>query len=115
MIRPPPGSTLSDTLFPYTTRFRSKARCPSTARFFRKGGLGHGLVRTVDFPRRSHPVDRREHRARDRRRAPATRLRRRRPGSDGRDSSEETTSELQSIRRSSTADFCMKKKKNQQI
>src|SRR3546814_19694320 len=31
MIRRPPRSTLTDTLLPYTTLFRSPARCPAAA------------------------------------------------------------------------------------
>src|SRR3546814_2775859 len=30
IIRRPPGSTRTDPLFPYTTLFRSRARCPAT-------------------------------------------------------------------------------------
>src|SRR3546814_12527472 len=32
MLRPPPGSTLTDTLFPYTTLFRSDQRTQGVAR-----------------------------------------------------------------------------------
>src|SRR3546814_6451675 len=39
MIRRPPRSTRTDTLFPYTTLFRSKSRCP------------RGVQASVDRPR----------------------------------------------------------------
>src|SRR3546814_4787173 len=35
MIRPPPGSTLTDTLFPYTTLFRTPDRATSALKAFR--------------------------------------------------------------------------------
>src|SRR3546814_6743197 len=87
MIRRPPRSTRTDTLFPYTTRFRSPARsCPTRAascRWRRR--------RCVPCPCRS-PV--------------------RRSGSAARAlaRSEEHTSELQSLMRISYAVFCLKKK-----
>src|SRR3546814_357643 len=86
MIRRPPRSTRTDTLFPYTTLFRSSTWRPQA--FFRHRpdwpsalssvvtgdhGRGHGLVRCR---------------------------------------SEEHTSELQSLMRTSYAVFCLKKKKN---
>src|SRR3546814_12168416 len=70
MIRRPPRSTRTDTLFPYTTLFRSP-----TARGARL------LVRRVDP---AVGIDRRDER------------------------SEEHTSELQSLMRSSYAVFCLK-------
>src|SRR3546814_3962010 len=98
MIRRPPRSTRTDTLFPYTTLFRS--------------------VRHV----------RRDHRAGDRRprhlRAAADGRARRfgtkaagmdtrpRPLAGAAPRSEEHTSELQSLMRISYAVFCLKKKKN---
>src|SRR3546814_12833670 len=39
MIRRPPRSTRTDTLFPYTTLFRSEARCVASARTQRR--IGH--------------------------------------------------------------------------
>src|SRR3546814_3393696 len=80
MIRRPPRSTRTDTLFPYTTLFRSPL--PSPCRH-RRGPGPCG-------PRR-HPCRRRS--------------RRRRSGR-----SEEHTSELQSLMRISYAVFCLKKK-----
>src|SRR3546814_2775791 len=81
MIRRPPRSTRTDTLFPYTTLFRS---------------VGRRAARR-DRPARHH-----------RRRSADLRRHRHRPG-DGR--SEEHTSELQSLMRISYAVFCLKKKK----
>src|SRR3546814_4498372 len=96
MIRRPPRSTRTDTLFPYTTLFRSKdilwlrpdgqekegedwempyARCLS---FLLSGEAGQYHLTTQGEPERS----------------------------------EEHTSELQSLMRSSYAVFCLKKKKS---
>src|SRR3546814_2329068 len=81
MIRRPPRSTRTDTLFPYTTLFRSPGRrgpwrtpagrCPPD------GAGGRGADTPCAFPARS----------------------------------EEHTSELQSLMRISYAVFCLKKKK----
>src|SRR3546814_7289337 len=88
MIRRPPRSTRTDTLFPYTTLFRSLgARQPAPHR-----------------PGRPRPGAGRRHRTADRQR-PAARAER----AAGR--SEEHTSELQSLMRISYAVFCLKKKK----
>src|SRR3546814_2312892 len=83
MIRRPPRSTRTDTLFPYTTLFRSSSFPTS----FRRDGR-----------RRSTPTSN-----------PAIRSR---CGGAAR-RSEEHTSELQSLMRISYAVFCLKKKKNQ--
>src|SRR3546814_4078578 len=83
MIRLPPRSTRTDTRFPYTTLFRSH-----------RGGDG------------IRPRDRsRERRLRRRTEIPA------RPGAshDAPGRSEEHTSELQSLMRTSYAVFCLKK------
>src|SRR3546814_3380632 len=82
MIRRPPRSTRTDTLFPYTTLFRSRAHQPPssamnstyTAARIMPAGMG------------------------------------RRPDSSA-SRSEEHTSELQSLMRISYAVFCLKKKK----
>src|SRR3546814_8586169 len=88
MIRRPPRSTRTDTLFPYTTLFRSPA------------------ARPVPAPR--HHAARADDRARGRPcRVPGVRARHRRD----RGRSEEHTSELQSLMRISYAVFCLKKKK----
>src|SRR3546814_3020514 len=85
MIRRPPRSTRTDTLFPYTTLFRSP------------GSAGGGRRRArADARRRRHHA----------RAAPPGR----RAGAVGR-RSEEHTSELQSLMRISYAVFCLKKKK----
>src|SRR3546814_9635493 len=88
MIRRPPRSTRTDTLFPYTTLFRSERhRRP-------RGGR-------VPRPRGRHPRARAREGARG-----AGALRR-----AARRRSEEHTSELQSLMRNSYAVFCLKKKK----
>src|SRR3546814_2646216 len=99
MIRRPPRSTRTDTLFPYTTLFRSQVLLHA----FRHEGQrlvddrsqrldllvneGKTVQLFSDFPDASY-----------------------RPVVDGR--SEEHTSELQSLMRISYAVFCLKKKKN---
>src|SRR3546814_7173182 len=75
MIRRPPRSTRTDTLFPYTTLFRSDAAL---------------IVNPYDTEDMALALDR------------ALRMPR----------SEEHTSELQSLMRSSYAVFCLKKKKD---
>src|SRR3546814_7896217 len=92
MLRRPPRSTRPDTLFPYTTLFRSRhLRRPLDGFACRCGADG--------------PSGRRPHRGHDRGR----RLSRRRRRGGAR--SEEHTSELQSLMRISYAVFCLKKKK----
>src|SRR3546814_14874314 len=91
MIRRPPRSTRTDTLFPYTTLFRSTAsrggsRCS-------RAGTACGRVR--DCRSTAAPADGGHSRGRCHR--------------DAR--SEEHTSELQSLMRISYAVFCLKKKK----
>src|SRR3546814_9370971 len=83
MIRRPPRSTRTDTLFPYTTLFRSAL-----------AARGHPARRPL--VQQARPV--RQARLRG-----ARRFHRR---------SEEHTSELQSLMRSSYAVFCLKKKTN---
>src|SRR3546814_2094368 len=83
MIRRPPRSTRTDTLFPYTTLFRSRAPCSCKARA---------------APARILPPNRFTSRAR---------------AATDRSRSEEHTSELQSLMRISYAVFCLKKKQNQ--
>src|SRR3546814_1601314 len=91
MIRRPPRSTRTDTLFPYTTLFRSG--CAGSSDVCRARHRWEG-------PRR--PDSRTPYRPRGRP-APEPPCRRRR--------SEEHTSELQSLMRISYAVFCLKKKK----
>src|SRR3546814_1253615 len=96
MIRRPPRSTRTDTLFPYTTLFRSADAHPSRL-------LGR---------RAGEPDARRRDRARLPG-APAPRTARsRRAVGHLAARSEEHTSELQSLMRISYAVFCLKKKKN---
>src|SRR3546814_5643417 len=85
MIRRPPRSTRTDTLFPYTTLFRS--------------GGGREPAAFPQAPGHSHQ------------RAEAGFSRRH--GSENPARSEEHTSELQSLMRISYAVFCLKKKKQQ--
>src|SRR3546814_6806508 len=84
MIRLPPRSTRTDTLFPYTTLFRSHPRRQRTT----------GLHASAEPRLVAHLVlpDCRAHRPGKRR-------------------SEEHTSELQSLMRISYAVFCLKKKR----
>src|SRR3546814_6274692 len=102
-MRRPPRSTRTDTLFPYTTLFRSQGRSrrAGDAQFARMAG---GVLRGGDARRDRGAaqcvVDRRR-----------TRLWARRFGGGGADRSEEHTSELQSLMRISYAVFCLKKKK----
>src|SRR3546814_5897808 len=90
MIRRPPRSTRTDTLFPYTTLFRSD------------GGRG-------PRPEAGGQLDYRRllRRAQPQRRRPALGARR---CGEARRRSEEHTSELQSLMRISYAVFCLKKK-----
>src|SRR3546814_13020730 len=95
-VRRPPRATRTDTLFPYTTLFRSSrsamlprspvgaARCGRRAW---RGRRGRGGNDDRTFARRGNIV-----------------------GATGR--SEEHTSELQSLMRISYAVFCLKKKNN---
>src|SRR3546814_9124065 len=87
MIRRPPRSTRPDTLFPYTTLFRSNRRA---------GGVE---TRHAAVGRACPAVRRGAGRARRHRRRALAR-------------SEEHTSELQSLMRISYAVFCLKKKKS---
>src|SRR3546814_6495741 len=96
MIRRPPRSTRTDTLFPYTTLFRSR-------QVDRRGtGRLQGARARADRVRVRRLED--HHRA-------AAVLGRHRAGRDAA-RSEEHTSELQSLMRISYAVFCLKKKKH---
>src|SRR3546814_7188637 len=89
MIRPTPRSTRTDTLFPYTTLFRSRQRRrASSYRQIRLRGIrnldgGEGIACSCEGIR---------------------------PRQAARERSEEHTSELQSLMRISYAVFCLKKK-----
>src|SRR3546814_5349429 len=86
MIRRPPRSTRTDTLFPYTTLFRSSRRMQQDRTV--------ALQQVVQFPRHFRMFDCID---------------------DPRGRSEEHTSELQSLMRISYAVFCLKKKKRTKI
>src|SRR3546814_1894757 len=86
MIRRPPRSTLTDTLFPYTTLFRSRAHVVAEV----------GLELLCPLGGDEQPVRRDEHGALLDSDALSGR-------------SEEHTSELQSLMRTSYAVFCLKK------
>src|SRR3546814_2127420 len=87
MIRRPPRSTRTDTLFPYTTLFRSI--CSPTVITGLSEVIGSWKIMAIRLPRRNDssrcdlPISR----------------------------SEEHTSELQSLMRISYAVFCLKKNK----
>src|SRR3546814_5942012 len=103
MIRRPPRSTRTDTLFPYTTLFRSLHHLPARRRRQSAGPprrrFGAVGGRALAALRRHHHRRRRQHAAR---------------GGNAR-RSEEHTSELQSLMRISYAVFCLKKKKYKNI
>src|SRR3546814_5316059 len=105
MIRRPPRSTRTDTLFPYTTLFRSRLQETLASK---------GRHRALPVARRSgRTVRRRAGRGRARRGRFAREGDNRNPGRPSR--SEEHTSELQSLMRISYAVFCLKKKKTTNI
>src|SRR3546814_5225657 len=99
MIRRPPRSTRTDTLFPYTTLFRS-GRAPGAAH---GGRLGEGH-------RDGHRGDRVPRPVAELSGVGGPEDRHQRPGRV-RGRSEEHTSELQSLMRISYAVFCLKKQK----
>src|SRR3546814_6667636 len=101
MIRTPPSSTRTDTLFPYTTLFRSRSyRCVDRLHLggaeLELGDLAEGVELRVGegVGRRFGEAERDEHHA-----LGHVAIR-----------SEEHTSELQSLMRISYAVFCLKKK-----
>src|SRR3546814_2943957 len=101
MIRRPPRSTRTDTLFPYTTLFRARCLClhidAGSAVFqFRYPGRERGCVIPFNYGRRCI------HCAAFHARIVIDHVLR----------SEEHTSELQSLMRISYAVFCLKKKKH---
>src|SRR3546814_2923354 len=112
MIRRPPGSTRTDTRFPYTTLFRSRAE-PFVA--IPAEGLQRVDRRLQEFPRvelrpalRRDPPDLRGHRQA----AVGVDVHLAHPVQISSTRSEEHTSELQSLMRISYAVFCLKKKKH---
>src|SRR3546814_3175855 len=100
MIRRPPRSTRTDTLFPYTTLFRSVAQARGNAGIIQAvldlaGDTGMVDIEFVDRLLRGEGVGLAAHHA------------------DLALRSEEHTSELQSLMRISYAVFCLKKKKKE--
>src|SRR3546814_7683564 len=95
MIRRPPRSTRTDTLFPYTTLFRSVNTALANLLGVPARDLVEGTWRLHDFLVESPPCGTPGH-------SPFA----------GR--SEEHTSELQSLMRISYAVFCLKKKTNKE-
>src|SRR3546814_4475586 len=91
MIRRPPRSTRTDTLFPYTTLFRS--RNLDWFRYWLQGDIDPDPNKADQYARWARLAGTR----------PKPSIR-----------SEEHTSELQSLMRISYAVFCLKKKKNKQ-
>src|SRR3546814_7335370 len=108
MIRRPPRSTRTDTLFPYTTLFRSvplHRRPPALRPELRRAVLQPVPLRRGDSPGGSDPVGLRlDGRGRLHQRLD------RPPPQPAEPRSEEHTSELQSLMRISYAVFCLKKK-----
>src|SRR3546814_4406192 len=94
MIPPPPRSTRTDTLFPYTTLFRSR----------KMGDLA------FEVPERPAVSRRHQRRFVEPRRDRAQAILDPVEGKPAGDRSEEHTSELQSLMRISYAVFCLKKK-----
>src|SRR3546814_10028583 len=99
MIRRPPRSTRTDTLFPYTTLFRSITT-------LKVGDVVQSFV--LSIPRRRKVIDRGSAGIDFSERSV-------RPRNALRHRSEEHTSELQSLMRISYAVFCLKKKKTRNI
>src|SRR3546814_2846693 len=116
MIRRPPRATRTDTLFPYTTLFRSRAgdgdrhAVPAAAR----------TARVLTAPVRRHPAGARRTQGPLDPGVPGFHLLPRRlsdhaGGTGAGARSEEHTSELQSLMRISYAVFCLKNKQYTQI
>src|SRR3546814_4449704 len=107
MIRRQPRSTRTDTLFPYTTLFRSIRRVLAVRHLHVRDLLARRAVLVhVAHERGRERLGRRVH--------PVDALVEGRPREHGRlPRSEEHTSELQSLMRISYAVFCLKQKKSQ--
>src|SRR3546814_3330783 len=99
MIRRPPRSTRTDTLFPYTTLFRSAGELAAEAA---PAGFGYLAARIPEGRAGSRSEHRRGLAAHDDH-----------VGGTSCERSEEHTSELQSLMRISYAVLCLKKKKPQ--
>src|SRR3546814_4382419 len=100
MIRRPPRSTRTDTLFPYTTLFRSVGAAQH----------GHAIAQAVDHCGRQYAVERAADQFfRNAAQEVSDVLGHARDDPIGTERSEEHTSELQSLMRISYAVFCLKK------
>src|SRR3546814_1023218 len=97
MIRRPPRSTRTDTLFPYTTLFRSKIVTPALEDY-----IWNAVERAIAHAYGSF-TERPDDSGKTHLHAAVKKIR-----------SEEHTSELQSLMRISYAVFCLKQKKNEQ-
>src|SRR3546814_8476904 len=109
MIRRPPESTRTDTLFPYTTLFRSWSRLREAPEPVEGPERRHGFDDPAERDQLGEEGEREEHPGG--RRALARADREDRAHAQRRARSEEHTSELQSLMRISYAVFCLKKKK----
>src|SRR3546814_8986184 len=106
MIRRPPRSTRTDTLFPYTTLFRSPRADEDVAMTEPTNKTTRDKIeQTYEHARDTAGEALTKTRAKARKAA-------RKAGDEIGDRSEEHTSELQSLMRTSYADFCLKKKQN---
>src|SRR3546814_8399841 len=102
MIRRPPRSTRTDTLFPYTTLFRSQV---ARRHIGDRNIVAYPVLRHVDIGRQRRAAETAQIERQDDVLGGAHEIGER---------SEEHTSELQSLMRISYAVFCLKKKKNNQ-
>src|SRR3546814_6476868 len=108
MIRRPPRSTRTDTLFPYTTLFRSPASTDRPAQIRALSAMtGHSAIchSAICITPRAHGGHYRQ--------TAAGKQGVKKTNGRAGIRSEEHTSELQSLMRISYAVFCLKKKKNQ--
>src|SRR3546814_5366907 len=130
MIRRPPRSKRTDTLFPYTTLFRSRRRNAGDGARAWRGDQPLSRCRRLSAGRRDSPAPALPHLLPRRRCAaddgtvrvmtPGLTLKTYEEGernamSDAMERSEEHTSELQSLMRISYAVFCLKKKNKQKL
>src|SRR3546814_1760164 len=113
MLRRPPSTTRSDTLFPYTTLFRSRPHVDGDERARAHGGAP-GLVQRVTVDPRGHHQGGGDVEGSYRDGSEMGECRRIGPVNvlhhQEQRRSEEHTSELQSLMRISYAVFCLKKK-----
>src|SRR3546814_8396500 len=121
MIRRPPRSTRTDTLFPYTTLFRShvsfQTMCPDDYRPMQAGRDADSRLRCPGpekpVPQTSSLRNERDSRISESFVHPRRTMHIAWKPRPARSRSEEHTSELQSLMRNSYAVFCLKKKKLQ--